>query len=382
VKLTFDLSPQEHELTRVVLEKVSRELSASLGGERVDARTAFLYVLERFLETDPSDTPPGRREGSEPPYTILYRQCLDCRKSHVATPDGFQEVEPEVVERVAGEAERVEIDPAEEVPPAGEEAPGSEPGIPTILPGAAAPASGEKQEAAPRGAVQIDPPNTPRLTRRVFLRDGGRCANPYCGRTCGLHGHHLRWRCHGGKTALWNEAAVCFRCHALIHQGLLVVTPNPDGSLHWVAKGDTLDFALERGVLSSALSRVLADLADRKGAARSSGEAAAPPQGEQKEPADLEALVGGLQRLGFKRDEARERLIEAHAILSEGGKTPTREDIVREALRRSVPRIARSTRQSPPPEAGTPAPSRYPDGAGPTAGASPAAVLSGVQISG
>lgn len=174
VKLTFDLAPQEHELTRVVIEKVSRELSASLGGERVDAKTAFLYIMKHFLETDPSTDSsndpapgaPGRRESSEPPYTVLYRQCPDCRRSHVATPDGFQEVEPEVVERVAGEAERVVIDPAEEVRPAE--------GAPATEPGATAPAPGEKP--APAKPVTIDPPNTPRLTRRVLLRDGLRCA--------------------------------------------------------------------------------------------------------------------------------------------------------------------------------------------------------------
>jgi hypothetical protein len=346
VKLTFDLAPQEHELTRVVIEKASGELSGSLGGERVDAKTAFLYIMKRFLETDSAGTPSGRREGSEPPYTVLYRQCPDCRRSHVATPDGFQEVEAEVVDRVAGEAERVVIDPAEEVRPAE--------GAPATEPGATAPAPAPEEKPAPAKPVTIDPPNTPRLTRRVLLRDGLRCANPCCRRACGLHGHHLQWRCHGGKTALWNEAAVCFRCHALIHLGLLVVTVNPDDALHWVAKGYALDFALEKDVLSSALSRIAAALTYVKGTAEPSGGAAAPSREERKEPADLEALICGLEGLGFKRDEARERLIEAHRFLhdrarrlSEGGKTPSEEDVVREALRRSVPRIARSTRPVP-----------------------------------
>jgi hypothetical protein len=368
VKLTFDLAPQEHELTRVVIDKVSRELSVCLGGERVDAKTAFLYIMERFLETDPGSPadsapgPAGRSESSEPGYTVLYHQCRDCRRSHVATPDGLQEVEPEVVERVAGEAEVVEIDPAEEVPPAGEDTHRAEPGIstilpgiPTILPGTAAPVP-EEPPAEATGTVEIDPPNTPRLTRRVLLRDGLRCANPHCGRTCGLHAHHIRWRCHGGKTALWNEAAVCFRCHALIHQGLLSVTANPDGTLHWVAKGDGLDFTLEKGVLSSAMNRIAAALACARETARPSG---VPPVPTPEEPADLEVLVGGLEPLGFKKDEARERLLKAHRLLSEGGKTPTEEEVVREALRRSVPRIARPTRPVPAARRGGREPSRY-----------------------
>jgi hypothetical protein len=218
-------------------------------------------------------------------------------------------VEPGVVERVEGEAERVEIDPAEE-------------------------AAG----TAPSEPVEIDPPNTPQLTRRVLLRDLLRCSNPHCGRTCGLHAHHIRWRCHGGKTALSNETAVCFRCHALIHQRLLAVTVDPDGSLRWVARGDALDFALEAEDLS-ALSRMAVPSRYVDASARPAKDGTTSPPGAL---ADLEALVGGLERLGFSRREARERLLEAHARLSEAGKTPTEEDVVREALRRSVPRSARA----------------------------------------
>jgi HNH endonuclease len=266
--------------------------------------------MRRYLETEPVEAPAGRREGSEPPYTILYHQCPDCRRSHVATPDGLEEVEPEVVERVEGEAERVEINPAEEA-----------------------------VDAAPSEPVEIDPPNTPQLTRRVLLRDLLRCGNPHCGHTCGLHAHHIRWRSRGGKTALSNEVAVCVRCHALIHEGLLTVTVDPDGTLRWVAKADALDFALEKDVLSSALSRIAAAFTYLKAPARpTKDKVTSPPEAL----ADLEVLVGGLERLGFSRREARERLLEAHGRLSEGGKTPTEEEVVREALRRSVPRSARA----------------------------------------
>ena len=58
-------------------------------------------------------------------------------------------------------------------------------------------------------------------------------------------------------------------------------------------------------------------------------------------PGHLRVLPQAL-RLGFGRREARERLLEAHRRLSEAGKTPTEEDVVHEALRRSVPRNART----------------------------------------
>jgi hypothetical protein len=314
VKVSFDLAPEEHEMTRVVIDKVARELSRSLGGEHVDPKTAFLFIIKRYLETEPGETPEGRYESLEPPTTILYHQCPDCRKSHVATPDGLEEVDAAVVERAKGEAEELAIDPAEEVP-------------------------GGDKGAAGAGAVEIDPPNTPRLTRRVLLRDLLRCGNPHCGRNCGLHAHHIRWRCHGGKTALWNEVAVCIRCHSLIHLGLLSVTVGPDDTLRWVAKGDALDFALGKDVLSSALDRAAAAFTYVKEPGRAPEAAReAPPEAL----ADLEALVGGLERLGFGKREARERLIEAHRRLSEGGKPPTEEEVVKEALRKSVPRNLRT----------------------------------------
>jgi len=122
-------------------------------------------------------------------------------------------------------------------------------------------------------------------------------------------------------------------------RGSSTVTVDPDGTLRWVAKADALDFALEKDVLSSALSRIAAAFTYLKAPARPSGEEAVPSPGAL---ADLEALVGGLERLGFSRREARERLLEAHRRLSEAGKTPTEEEVVREALRKSVPRSARA----------------------------------------
>jgi len=59
------------------------------------------------------------------------------------------------------------------------------------------------------------------MRRRVLARDGHRCAR--CERKGSLQAHHVEWRSRGGETAMRNLVTLCSRCHALVHQGLLVV---------------------------------------------------------------------------------------------------------------------------------------------------------------
>jgi hypothetical protein len=75
----------------------------------------------------------------------------------------------------------------------------------------------------------------------VYTRQGGVCAAPGC-RNTHLELHHLIWWCHGGHTDLDHLAGYCTRCHHLIHQHLLVVTPDGDGGwVHQDRSGRVLD---------------------------------------------------------------------------------------------------------------------------------------------
>ncbi|MDJ0973256.1 MAG: AAA family ATPase [Planctomycetota bacterium] len=65
------------------------------------------------------------------------------------------------------------------------------------------------------------PKTPPALRKRVLKRDGGRCR--CCGSRRELHVHHIVWRSKGGKTVIWNLITLCARCHALVHEGLLVL---------------------------------------------------------------------------------------------------------------------------------------------------------------
>src|SRR5207249_902539 len=117
VRVTFELSPNELEILQKAMGKAAWEMKRSLGEEaEVEPKKVLLFLAERMLETDataPQLSPPprGRSEREESIFTILYRVCPDCRKSHVWGSDGPVEVSSEVVERVEGEAKKVTIDP-------------------------------------------------------------------------------------------------------------------------------------------------------------------------------------------------------------------------------------------------------------------------------
>jgi Domain of unknown function (DUF222)/HNH endonuclease len=72
---------------------------------------------------------------------------------------------------------------------------------------------------------------TPQQRIAVFTRQGGICAAPGCTNTHLEIHHWIPWS-EGGRTDLKDLAGYCSRCHHLIHQGLLVVTP--DGNGGWV----------------------------------------------------------------------------------------------------------------------------------------------------
>ena len=107
LRVSFELAPEEHDLVEKALGKVTSELGEKLGGGRLDPKDALLFMARRMLETDPAQTPEGRREKEESLYTILYHSCPSCRKASVQTVDGPVEIDRAIVERVEEEAEKV-----------------------------------------------------------------------------------------------------------------------------------------------------------------------------------------------------------------------------------------------------------------------------------
>jgi hypothetical protein len=318
LKLPFDFAPEEYELVDQALRKVGKELSLSLGGEEVDLKAALLYWLKRALETDPATTPEGRIEREESVYTILYHRCRDCHRSHLMTDEGPVDVPAKAVERVEGTAEKVEIRPEEEVPP---------------------PAGAE--EAA--GEPVRDRHHTPDFLRKLFLRDGGRCVNPLCGRKLHLNGHHLKPWSQGGRTALWNEATLCVACHAAVEQGLLKVTGDPLGGFTFTTRADEIGLELAKeGLAIDNLPLVAVQstyvnsgrAADQSTYLNGSTQVDAPSTPEESEA--FETCAAALRSLGSRRDSALRSTQRAFLRLRAAGTPIGEEALIKAALARSL----------------------------------------------
>ena len=174
----------------------------------------------------------------------------------------------------------------------------------------------------------IDRPNTPQLARKVKLRDGDCCANPYCRRRLGLHAHHRVYRWKGGRTELWNETCVCTTCHALLHLGLLVIEERPDGKLEWIRRADGLVLDLDEEVKEVAAIPVVIPQYTMVNAPEASGSGGV--ETIEKRLADATAL---LRELGVQRGTADERVRGSIERLRAAGKPePTTVEIFELAL--------------------------------------------------
>ena len=170
----------------------------------VDAKAALLFLARQVLETDPSDRVPTRNT----PFTILYRQCPECRSTQVDTRAGPAEINPAAIEPIRSRANTVIINPEDE---------------------------------EPDSADTHRKPTSPAVRRRVALRDGWRCQNPACRSTFQLQVHHIKARSEGGKTNLWNLVTLCAHCHSLVHAGFITLRRKRNGELEWQRKPDTID---------------------------------------------------------------------------------------------------------------------------------------------
>jgi hypothetical protein len=82
--------------------------------------------------------------------------------------------------------------------------------------------------------LRFNPANrhtAPAQKKEILRRDGWCCSAPGCVNTVWLHIHHLEAYSEGGPTTGENLLSLCAGCHRNLHQGLLTITPQTDGSL-------------------------------------------------------------------------------------------------------------------------------------------------------
>jgi len=233
VRLTIDLTLEEKERLRAALLVVSEAMEneahpdvrggadgggghgcgAGDGAMPDDSQRPVLVrwadgILSGAIPASPASPASGAGvaqtwRGPSPAQTIVYHACPECRAATLQTEDGPVSVSEKRIEELAPSSNVLEIGPEEEL---------AAKGLPVD---------------------QLDPPNSASLARMVVHRDGARCGNPGCESRLRLHAHHIVFRSAGGRTSLANEIAVCDRCHALIHAGLLDVSGSPYTDLTW-----------------------------------------------------------------------------------------------------------------------------------------------------
>ena len=150
----------------------------------------------------------GRRKGSgrpvvESPFNLLISLCPDCGKSTMTGKSGDRiEVDLSLTERALCDGSVYEAD-------------------------------GNGQPGRKKRSV------SPALRKKIFMRDGGVCRTPGCGRTSFLEVHHIKplSECGGNNPA--NLLLTCSLCHKNIHEGRLRISgTQPELEFRHVGKID------------------------------------------------------------------------------------------------------------------------------------------------
>jgi Holliday junction DNA helicase RuvB len=159
-------------------EAAKRKLEDERGDRITDAQF-MTHAAGLVLADVPGSAGPDRVADSI--YKVVLQRCPDCERASIRTPEGLEEVG-------AAEAGAIECDASHE---------------------------------APEGSRHHESRTSPALRRRILARDGLACVA--CSGRRDLMAHHVVWMSLGGKTTPKNLVTLCARCHALVHENLLVV---------------------------------------------------------------------------------------------------------------------------------------------------------------
>jgi hypothetical protein len=259
--LTFEVRAETLATYREALARLRRDT-----GGPIDEETALLMMARQVLA--------GPVDAGRASYQVAFTLCEACgRGSQSGRGESF-EVEPDVVEMAACDAQH--IGTVESGP------------IPAHV-GARA-----SRSAVSARATQSIPPATRRL---VLRRDGGRCVVPGCRHGVFLDVHHLAPRAEGGGHDANELIVLCAAHHRALHRGQLIV----EGRVATGLVFRHADGSFYRGVLS------------------------APAVAAQTQ------AFGALRRLGFREGEVRRALDRLRK--ESGSASADSAGVVRAALR-------------------------------------------------
>lgn len=209
---------------------------AKLEAERdrpVSDSEMMLEAAMLVLGTQPDGTVPGRSPVNNEHFTVVVESPAAGGTLTLRTADGGVPLDPETARAILAETGHGEL--------------------------AAAIFTGEENRGEPAPVEQRDTPTPPRLRRKVLKRDGFGCR--CCGRKKNLTVHHVIWIIYGGRTVEWNLVTLCEGCHALVHDGKLVIRGSIAGGLEFSSGclGGPVDSRSEPATCSAHVARASDD---------------------------------------------------------------------------------------------------------------------------
>jgi hypothetical protein len=182
--LRFEVSGEVLASMREALSKLRRD-----AGEPLDDDAALLLMARAVLE--------GPTDSGKSSYQLALTVCERCRRGTVQGSGEPIQVEPEVVEMAACDAQqlgRLDQKPVDAH-------------------------AGDHAAPLPR-ATQTIPPA---IRRHVLRRDHGRCVVPGCRHATYVDLHHLVARAEGGQHDSNLLVTLCGAHHRAVHQGTLII---------------------------------------------------------------------------------------------------------------------------------------------------------------
>ncbi len=306
VDLKFRFTLEEMELARQALELTASEMMKSGDGKRPTPEQVLLYLAKRVLESDlvlKSGEGSGKQRSI---WQVIYHKCLTTNQCCIHTRDGLVEVDPESVEKIEGEAEKVVIEPHDLV----------------------------KGEVLPPGTVNKEPVPA-HIEKKAFARHQNCCV--ICGRRGDLHLHHIVFRSKGGGNELLNLAPACPACHAQIHEGTVEIFCDLLGNLYFRTKADRIRDLLKEEI--EEFAAVAPAVVVVKAASGPSPQPLVPPASlpaPALDPAlERECLfvIAALAKLGHRKNDACELVRESLKQLGNLGRAPTGNELFNTAVR-------------------------------------------------
>ncbi len=193
-KLNCNLKALAFQKWELVKERLSAER-----GERLADEDCLEILSELFLGLEEDGTVPGRKKVASSLYRIIVHEKGATGGGHtpqreLETEDGRIPLSEAMGQAIACDAEFVDA-----------------------------------------AGLAMDQPTPAGLRKRVLDRDEQRCRS--CGSRMDLMVHHIRFRSQGGRNDPDNLISLCTRCHALVHEGLLLLVGEKSkaASASWIA---------------------------------------------------------------------------------------------------------------------------------------------------